>query len=171
MALRLWHDRRGNAALGWMAALLLILCVGAIYDVYAAYHYRTWGYQVAGEAARYAVLQGSGLDYASGDPGLAADVATKSAEDFLKSRLAEQGITSYTFQTHVIVDSHGGTVPGFPPVANASLDGRPMALAGPGMGVYLEFSFPTAWLNLVGRNSYRLHVFSAAELAAVEAQP
>ena len=164
-------DRRGNAALGWMAALLLILCVGAMYDVYAAYHYRTWGYQVTGEAARYAVLQGSGLDYASGDPGLAADEAGKAAESFLKSRLTEQGISDYAFQTHVVVDPHGGSVAGFPPVANASLDGRPLTLSGPGVGVYLEFSFPTAWLNLVGRNHYRLHVFSAAELAAVEQLP
>ncbi len=169
--MRLWRDRRGNAALGWMAALLLILCVGAVYDVYAAYHYRTWGYQVTGEAARYAVLQGSGLNYASGDAGLAPDVANKAAQDFLRSRLAEQGITDYAFQTQVVVAALGGSVPGFPPVAYASLDGQPMTVSGPGVGVYLEFSFPTAWLSLVGRDRYRLHVFSAAELAAVEQVP
>ncbi len=164
-------DRQGNAALGWMAALLLILCVGAIYDVYAAYHYRTWGYQVAGEAARYAVLQGSGLDYTSGEPGLAADIARKAAEEFLTARLAEQGLADYAFQVQVIADPLGGALPSFPPVAYASLDGKPMTLSGPGVGVYLEFSFPTAWLNLVGRNRYRLHVFSSAELAAIEALP
>lgn len=169
--MRLWHDRRGNAALGWMAALLLILCVGAMYDVYAAYRYRTWGYQVAGEAARYAVLQGSGLNYTSGDVALAPDAASAAAETFLRNRLAEQGIIDFAFQTHVVVESGGGSVAGFPPVAYASLDRRPMTVSGPGVGVYLEFSFPTAWLSLVGRDRYRLHVFSAAELAAVEQLP
>ena len=112
--MRLWHDRRGNAALGWMAALLLILCVGAMYDVYAAYHYRTWGYQVAGEAARYAVLQGSGLNYASGDVALAPDAASTAAETFLRNRLAEQSITDFAFQTHVVVDPVVAASPAFP---------------------------------------------------------
>ena len=142
LAMRLWHDRRGNAALGWMAALLLILCVGAMYDVYAAYHYRTWGYQVAGEAARYAVLQGSGLDYASGDPGLARRRGQQRRRRLSEEPPGRAGHHDYAFQTHVVVDPHGGSVAGFPPVAYASLDGRPMTLSGPGVGVYLEFSFP-----------------------------
>jgi len=42
-----------------------------------------------------------------------------------------------------------------------------MVLTGPGVGVYLAFSVPTAWLGLIGREGYRLHVFGAAE--AIEA--
>ena len=50
--MRLWRAQRGNGlAYGVLATVLMILVVGALYDVYAAYHYRTWGYQAAGEAA------------------------------------------------------------------------------------------------------------------------
>jgi hypothetical protein len=44
-----------------------------------------------------------------------------------------------------------------------------MRLTRPGVGVYLEFTIPTAWLGLVGRHAYQLHVFSAAQ--AVEVTP
>jgi len=66
-----------------------------------------------------------------------------------------------------VTDPAGGSVPGFPPVAHADLDGGDMVLTGPGVGVYLAFSVPTAWLGLIGREGYRLHVFGAAE--AIEA--
>ena len=50
--MRLRRAQRGNGlAYGVLATALMILVVGALYDVYAAYHYRTWGYQAAGEAA------------------------------------------------------------------------------------------------------------------------
>ena len=50
--MRFWRAERGNGlAYGVLATALMILVVGALYDVYAAYHYRTWGYQAAGEAA------------------------------------------------------------------------------------------------------------------------
>ena len=67
--MRLWRAARGNGlAYGVLATALMILVVGALYDVYAAYHYRTWGYQAAGEAARTGTLRGTGLDYAAVGP-------------------------------------------------------------------------------------------------------
>ncbi len=165
--MKLLKDARGNAALGWLAALVLILCVGAVYDVYAAYHYRTWGYQVAGEAARAGTLTGMGLDYERGDLSLDSAAAQTKAEAFLREALVRQGLADYTYEIRAVTDPAGGIVPGFPPVAGASLDGLPMSLSGPGVGVYLEFTCPTAWLGLINREGYRLHVFSSAEAAEV----
>ena len=83
--------------------------------------------------------------------------------------LAQRGISVYSCDVRVITDPAGGTIPGFPPLAQANLDGGAMRLTGPGVGVYLEFSFPTAWLGIVDRHAYQVHVFSAAE--AVEVIP
>jgi hypothetical protein len=147
----------------------MILVVGALYDVYAAYHYRTWGYQAAGEAARTGTLAGTGLDYAAGTVSFDATVAQQAAAQFLVAALARQGIGAYNYDIRTIAEPTGGEVPGFPPVAHANLDGGAMRLTGPGVGVYLEFTFPTAWLGLLDRHAYQLHVFSAAQ--AVEVLP
>ena len=172
--MRLWRAARGNGlAYGVLATALMILVVGALYDVYAAYHYRTWGYQAAGEAARTGTLVGTGLDYAAGTVSFDAAAARQAAEAFLVDALARKGVTGYSYDIQTIEDPAGGAVPGFPPVPSATVgstvDGGDMRLTGPGVGVYLEFTFPTAWLGLIDRRAYQLHVFSAAQ--AVEVQP
>lgn len=167
--MRLWRAQRGNGlAYGILATALMILVVGALYDVYAAYHYRTWGYQVAGEAARTGTLAGTGLDYTAGTASLDAAVARQAAEQFLVAALARKGVTAYSYEIQTIEDPAGGVIVGFPPVPGANLDGDDMRLTGPGVGVYLEFTFPTAWLGLVDRHAYRLHVFSAAQATQVK---
>ena len=83
--------------------------------------------------------------------------------------LAHKGVTGYSFDIQTIEDPTGGVIAGFPPVPNANLDGGDMRLTGPGVGVYLEFTFPTAWPGLIDRHAYQLHVFSAAK--AIEVQP
>jgi len=168
--LRLRRAERGNGlAYGVLATVLLILVVGALYDVYAAYHYRTWGYQAAGEAARTGTLAGTGLDYTAGTVSFDAATAHQAAGTFLVAALAAKGVTAYSYDIQTISDPAGGIVPGFPPVSNANVDGDDMRLTGPGVGVYLEFTFPTAWLGLIDRHAYQLHVFSAAQ--AVEVMP
>lgn len=168
--MRLISAHRGNGlAYGVLATALLILVVGALYDVYAAYHYRTWGYQTAGEAARTGTLAGTGLDYAAGTISFDAATAHQAAEQSLVAALARKGVTGYSYDIQTISDPAGGTIPGFPPVAHANLDGGTMRLTGPGVGVYLEFAVPTAWLGLLDRHAYQLHVFSAAQ--AVEVTP
>ena len=168
--MRLWRAQRGNGlAYGALATALLILLVGALYDVYATYHDRTWGYQAAGEAARMGTLQGTGLDYAAGTVSLDPTAAQGAAEAFLADALAQKGVTAYSYDVRVITAPMGGVTPGFPPLAQANLDGGDMRLTGPGVGVYLEFAVPTAWLGLVDRHAYQLHVFSAAQ--AVEVVP
>jgi len=167
--MRLISAQRGSGlAYGALATALLILLVGALYDVYATYQYRTWGYQAAGEAARMGTLQGTGLDYAAGTASLDPAVAEGAAEAFLVGALAQRGITGYGYAVRVITASTGGTIPGFPPVPQANLDGGDMRLAGPGVGVYLEFAVPTAWLGLLDRHAYQVHVFSAAQAVAVQ---
>jgi hypothetical protein len=167
---KLWRAERGSGlAYGVLATALMILVVGALYDVYAAYHYRTWGYQAAGEAARTGTLRGTGLDYAAGTVSFDAVAARQAAEQFLVDALARKGISGYSYDIQTIEDPAGGVVAGFPPAPHANLDGGAMRLTGPGVGVYLEFTFPTAWLGLVDRHAYQLHVFSAAQ--AVEVQP
>ena len=168
--MRLWRAQRGNGLVyGVLATALMILVVGALYDVYAAYHYRTWGYQAAGEAARTGTLAGTGLDYAAGTVSFDALAARQAAEAFLAEALARKGVGAYSYDVQTIDDPAGGAIPGFPPVATANLDGGAMRLTGPGVGVYLEFTYPTAWLGLVDRHTYQLHVFSSAQ--AVEVQP
>jgi hypothetical protein len=168
--MRFFSAQRGNGlAYGVLATALLILVVGALYDVYAAYHYRTWGYQAAGEAARTGTLAGTGLDYAAGTVSFDAAAAYQAAEQFLVAALARKGVTGYSYDIQTISDPTGGVVPGFPPVPAANLDGGAMRLTGPGVGVYLEFTVPTAWLGLIDRHVYQLHVFSAAQ--AVEVTP
>ena len=168
--MRFFSAQRGNGlAYGVLATALLILVVGALYDVYAAYHYRAWGYQAAGEAARTGTLAGTGLDYATGTVSFDAATARQATEVFLVAALARKGIASYDYAIQTISDPTGGVVPGFPPVPAANLDGGAMRLTGPGVGVYLEFTVPTAWLGLIDRHVYQLHVFSAAQ--AVEVTP
>jgi hypothetical protein len=168
--MKLLRAQRGNGlAYGVLATALLILLVGALYDVYAAYHYRTWGYQAAGEAARTGTLAGTGLDYAAGTVSFDAATARQTAEAFLIAALARQGVAGYRYDIRTISDPAGGVVAGFPPVSIANLDGGAMRLTGPGVGVYLEFTFPTAWLGIIHRHAYQLHVFSAAQ--AVEVTP
>ena len=168
--MRFWRAARGNGlAYGVLATALMILVVGALYDVYAGYHYRTWGYQAAGEAARTGTLAGTGLDYAAGTVSFDAAVARQAAEQFLVAALARKGVAVYSYDIQTISDPAGGVIAGFPPVPGANLDGGDMRLTGPGVGVYLEFTFPTAWLGLIDRHAYRVHVFSAAQ--AVEVQP
>jgi Flp pilus assembly protein TadG len=167
-----WRDGRGNGAvMGVLATALLILLTGAVYDAYSAYHYRTWGYQVAGEAARRAaqasVLADRADFYASGQIGLDATAARDAAESFLSDAFQQKGIAAYSYDVRVITAPGGGTVAGFPSVRQASLDGRDMHLGGPGVGVYLEFSIPTAWLGLASRHEYRIHVFSSAEAVEI----
>jgi len=167
---KLWCSQRGNGLVyGVLAAALCILVVGALYDVAAAYHYRTWGYQAAGEAARTGTLRGTGLDYVTGLVSLDAGTAQGAAEQFLVAALAQKGVAAYSYDVRVITAPAGGTIPGFPPIPGANLDGGAMRLTGPGVGVYLEFTFPTAWLGLVDRHAYQVHVFSAAQ--AVEVMP
>ena len=166
--MRFWRAQRGNGLVyGVLAAALCVLVVGALYDVAAAYHYRTWGYQAAGEAARMGTLQGTGLDYATGTVSLDAGAAQGAAEQFLAQTLAAKGITAYGYDVRVITAPAGGTLPGFPPVPGANMDGGAMRLIGPGVGVYLEFTFPTAWLGIINRHAYQVHVFSAAQAVAV----
>ena len=168
--MRFWRAERGNGlAYGVLATALMILVVGALYDVYAAYHYRTWGYQAAGEAARTGTLAGTGLDYAAGTVSFDASVARQAAEQFLVAVLVRKGVAVYSYDIQTINDPAGDVIAGFPPVPGANLDGGDMRLTGPGAGVYLEFTFPTAWLGLIDRHAYQLHVFSAAQ--AVEVQP
>lgn len=167
-----WRDGRGNGAvMGVLATALLILLTGAVYDAYSAYHYRTWGYQVAGEAARRAaqasVLADPADFYASGQIGLDATAARDAAASFLSDALQRRGIAGYSYDVRVITTPGGGIIAGFPPARQASLDGRDMHLAGPGLGVYLEFSIPTAWLGLASRHEYRIHVFSSAEAVEI----
>lgn len=166
--MRLWRSQRGNGLVyGVLVTALLTLLVGAIYDVAAVYHYRTWGYQVVGEAARAGAIQGTGLNYATGTIRLDPVVAFDTAEAFLDQRLAEHGITGGASEIQVLTDLAGGTIPGIPPVPQASLDGQFMHLTGPGVGVYLTFSFPTAWLGLVNRHAYQVHVFDSAQVVEV----
>ena len=168
--MRLWRAQHGNGlAYGVLATVLLILVVGALYDVYAAYHYRTWGYQAAGEAARTGTLAGTGLDYTAGTVSFDAATAHQAAETFLVAALVRKGVTAYSYDIQAISDPAGGVIVGFPPVPGANLDGGDMRLTGPGVGVYLEFTFPTAWLGLIDRHAYQLHAFSAAQ--AVEVTP
>ena len=162
-------QRGSGLAYGVLATALMILVVGALYDVYAAYHYRTWGYQAASEAARTGTLQGTGLDYAAGTVSFDAVAARQKAEQFLVDALARKGVAAYSYDIQTIDDPAGGAVAGFPPAPSANLDGSDMRLTGPGVGVYLEFTFPTAWLGLVDRHAYQVHVFSSAQ--AVEVQP
>lgn len=163
------RDRRGYATV-WGVALtmLFILLVGAVYDVYTAYHYRTWGYEVVGEAARRGVIEGGEWPptgfYASGHLTLAPWKARAEAEAFLLDALSRRGIADYEYDIRVVPGPTGGTVPGFPPVLRAAQDGREMRVDGPGVGVYLEFSVPTVWLGLISRGEYRIHVFAAAEM-------
>ena len=78
--MRFWRAGCGNGlAYGVLATALMILVVGALYDVYAACHYRTWGYQAAGEAARTGTLAGTGLDYTTGTVSFDAVVARQAA--------------------------------------------------------------------------------------------
>jgi hypothetical protein len=168
--MRFFSAQRGSGlAYGALATALVILLVGALYDVYATYQYRTWGYQAAGEAARMGTLQGTGLDYAAGTVSLDPAAAQGTAEAFLAAALARRGITAYSYDVRVITAPAGGTIAGFPPMPQANLDGGDMRLAGPGVGVYLEFAAPTAWLGLLNRHAYQVHVFSAAQ--AVEVTP
>ena len=168
--MRLWRANHGNGlAYGVMATALMILLVGALYDVYAAYHYRAWGYQAAGEAARTGALLGTGLDYAAGTISFDEAAAREAAEAFLVDALARKGVAASSYDIRTIADPVGGVIAGFPPVPAANLDGGDMRLTGPGVGVYLEFAFPTAWLGMADRHAYQLHVFSAAQ--AVEVQP
>ena len=83
--------------------------------------------------------------------------------------LCQLRVAAYSYDIQTINDPAGGVIAGFPPVPGANLDGGDMRLTGPGVGVYLEFTFPTAWLGLVDRHAYQVHVFSAAQ--AVEVQP
>ena len=103
--------------------MLLILVTGALYDVYAAYHYRTWGYQASGEAARTGTLAGTGLDYATGTVSFDAAAAHQAAEQFLVAALARKGVTGYSYDIQTISDPAGGVIAGFPPVSGANLDG------------------------------------------------
>ena len=163
------RDRRGYATV-WGVALtmLFILLVGAVYDVYTAYHYRTWGYEVVSEAARRGVIEGGEWPptgfYASGHLTLVPWKARAEAEAFLLDALSRRGIVDYEYDIRVVPGPTGGTVPGFPPVLRAAQDGREMHVDGPGVGVYLEFSVPTVWLGLISRGEYRIHVFAAAEM-------
>ncbi len=162
------RDERGYATVwGVGLTLLFILVVGAVYDVYMAYHYRTWGYEVVSEAARRAVIEGAEWPptgfYASGHLTLVPWKARHEAEAFLLDALSRRGIADYTYDIRVVPGPAGATVPGFPPVLRAAQDGREMHVDGPGVGVYLEFSVPTVWLGLISRGEYRIHVFAAAE--------
>ena len=59
-SMRFWRAERGNGlASGVLATALMILVVGALYDVYAAHHYRTWGYQPAGAGGLAGTLAGT----------------------------------------------------------------------------------------------------------------
>ena len=85
--MRLRRAQRGNGlAYGVLATALMILVVGALYDVYAAYHYRTWGYQAAGEAARTGTLAGTGLDYAAGTVNSTRRLLTRQPRRFWSRR-------------------------------------------------------------------------------------
>ena len=166
--MRLWRAPRGSGLVyGVLGAALLLLVVGALYDAYAMYHYRTWGYQVAGEAARMGTLQGADLDYTTGAVILDATIAAQAARQFLLTALPQQPLTAYAYDIRVITAATGGTLPGFPPVARANLDGGPMRLSQPGVGVYLVMQFPTAWLGLLSRDAYQVHVFSAAQVSEI----
>ncbi len=92
--MRLWRAQQGSGLVyGVLGTALLLLVVGALYDAYAMYHYRTWGYQVAGEAARMGTLQGADLDYATGAVTLDAAVAAQAARQFLLTALPQQPLT------------------------------------------------------------------------------
>ncbi len=163
------RDRRGYATVwGVSLTMLFILLVGAVYDVYTAYHYRTWGYEVVSEAARRGVIKGAEWPptgfYASGHLTLAPWKARQEAEAFLLDALNRRGITDYDCDIRVVPGPTGATIPEFPPALRAAQDGQVMHVDGPGVGVYLEFSVPTVWLGLLSRGEYRIHVFAAAEM-------
>jgi hypothetical protein len=166
---RFWRNQRGNSFVyGALGTLLLILAVAALYDVYAAYQYRTWAYEVAGEAARYGTVYGvRGVDAATGELLFDELWAYGGAEGFLQKVTHLKGLTGYTYDIRVITDSEGGTIAGFPPVPRANLDGGYMRLTAPGVGVYLTFAVPTMWLGVLDRDAFQLHVFSAAQASRV----
>ncbi len=168
---RMIQDTRGYAVVwGLLLTSLFILMAGAVYDVYMAYHYRTWGYEVVSEAARRGVIEGAEWPpqnfYFTGELHLQPNEASTKAASFLKDALSRRGITDYSYDIRVL-PTGGGTVPNFPPVLRAAQDGQYMHLNGPGVGVYLEFSYPTVWLGVLSRGEYRIHVFAAAEMREV----
>ena len=163
-------EERGYATVwGVMVTALLILVVGAIYDVYSAFHYRTWAYEVASEAARYAVIEGQAWPapvafYMTGEPQIVPGKAVAKAREFVDDAMTARGISDYEVQVRVIVSEGGGSIPNFPPVRWAALDGRDMHLSAPGVGVYLEFPVPTVWLGLIAQDKFTVHVFAAAQI-------
>jgi len=165
--MRLILARRGNGLVyGMLGTLLLMLGTAALYDGYSAYQLRTWGYQVTGEAARYAALRGVTFDPYTGVLSVDPASARQAAEVFMAQALARRGsaIRNVSWQMQTITSPAGGQVPGFPPVARANLDGGNMRLNGPGVGVYLTFEVPTSWLGVIGMSGLTLHTFSAAEV-------
>ena len=158
--------QRGNGLIyGALGTLLLLLVVGGVYDVYTGYHLRTWAYQVTGEAARYGTTQGVTLNPFTGELTVAPLMAQTAANSFLAVALDRQrAISGVHWEARVITAATGGSVPGFPPVPRANLDGGDMRLTGPGVGVYLTFSYPTAWLGVIARSQMNVHAFSAAQV-------
>ena len=160
-------DRGSSAPLGALLAALAILLVGAVYDVYAVYHYRTWAYEATGEAARAALVAESSWDWAAfhatGELTLNPIAARQRAGAFLSDEIARAGVSGAVYDVRVITGAAGGTVPGFPPVSHANLAGGDMTLTAPGVGVYLAFPVETAWLGLIQRQEYLVHAFSSAQ--------
>ena len=161
----------GYAAVwGTLLVAFLVLVVGGITDVYLAYHYRVWAYEVAGEAARRAVIEGMvwpppSSFYMTGEMPLDPGKARTIAQAFVRNAMAERGITTYTVEVRVL--PAGGEAPDFPPVPQAVQDGEHLVLSGPGVGVYVEFPVPTTWLGVVARNTFTVHAFAAAQMDPV----
>lgn len=171
--MRLHSAKQGQAAVeALFATMVFLLLVAGVYDVYAAYTARDWGYEIASESARRGVIEGQEWPptqfYHTGAFVLNPHKAKQKAKEHLLTELNARGIPSSDYSYDIRVLPNGGHISGFPP------QGRANQITGsanwnesyPSVSVYLQLKVPTAFLGLISRSEYDVHVFAAAEAVA-----
>ena len=169
-------DRHAQAwAGGVMFVVILVLVAAVLVDVYHCHEVRNFAYGLAADAAMMAANQGRDFEsyFRPGTRGvlrLDEQCARAIAQSVVEEGMAGRGITNYQVIIHVITNPDGGQIPGFPPVARASLTGESdWSTDGPAVGVYLAIPVQTNLLGLVnGGQPVTVHAFHAAEVSKVQ---
>lgn len=173
--MRILRADESGQVIAWslMTAVVFVLVLAILCDIYALQETRAWLYGVAADAALCGVAKGR--DYATymatGQISLDRDEARGMAEVTIEREMNRRGITSYTRQVEAFLP--GDPVPSpFPPVERAHL-GYGGGVSNwsptrPSVGVYLAVPVPVFFCGLVNlSSSVTVHAFSAAEVGSV----
>ena len=173
----MYSDERGQA-IAWalVMAVVFVLILAVLCDIYSLQETRAWLYEAAADAALGGVARAR--DYQAyiteGEISLDRDVAQETAEMILWSEMNARGIdmASCTYQVEVFLP--GDTVPSpFPPVERAHLGYlggvTQWAPTRPSVGVFLALPVPVFFVGLAGLSgSVTVHAFAAAEVLSTE---